>query len=128
MRPLHRLVWLLTLVLAACRQPEVPLNNPNLLIDLVYEPREARVGPSELLVTVRHADGAPIANAVLDIRGDMAHAGMLPVLREARTDDEGQARVPFEWTMGGSWFVEIIATAPNGEKARGFFELDVASS
>ncbi|MCS6835270.1 MAG: FixH family protein [Anaerolineae bacterium] len=124
---LRRLVWLIVLALAACRQPEVPLNNPNLQIDLAYEPREARVGPAELLVTVRRADGTPIAEAVLDIRGDMAHAGMVPVLRQALTDGQGQARVPFEWTMGGSWFVEVIVTAPDGEKGRGFFELNVAS-
>jgi len=127
MRPVRLLAWLIVLALAACRQPEAPLNNPNLLIDLVYLPSEPRIGPTELLVTVRRADGAPLADAALDIRGDMAHAGMVPVLRQARTDAQGQARVPFEWTMGGGWFVEIIVTAPDGEQGRGFFELDVAS-
>jgi hypothetical protein len=85
----------------------------------------ATVGETTLQITLRDADGAPIDNAQLDIRGDMNEAGMLPVLRDASESINGVYRVPFEWTMTGDWFVIVTATLPDGITVEQQFDLTV---
>jgi hypothetical protein len=39
---------------------------------------------------------------------------MTPVFGETQTSQNGEYRIPFEWTMAGDWFVEITVTQANG--------------
>ena len=65
------------------------------------------VGDTTLTVRVSDKQGNPLADpGTLSLRGDMDHAGMIPVLAEAEGAVDGVFKVPFEWTMGGSWIVE----------------------
>lgn len=114
----------LIVIMAGCRQPQAE-SSANIRIALEVEQAALAVGEATLVVTVTDMDGAPIDDATLEIRGDMNHAGMQPVIRTAQDGADGVYRVPFEWTMGGDWFVEVTATRPNGEKATERFDFSI---
>lgn len=116
----------ISLILSACRQQPTNAPEAGLRIDLALETDPPQVGPTELRITLTR-QGQPIEEARLEIRGDMAHAGMVPVLRSADADESGETRIPFEWTMGGLWFVEVIARLPDGSESRRIFEYEVAA-
>ena len=80
------------------------------------------------MVSLRDANGNPISDADIDIRGDMNHAGMEPVEADASTDVSGDYRIPFEWTMGGDWFVVVTATLPDGTVVEEQFNYTVGMS
>lgn len=126
MRSLLIFLFLFSLTLSACRQQPSNAPEAGLRIDLALETDPPQVGPTELQITLTR-QGQPIEEARLEIRGDMAHAGMVPVLRSADADESGETRIPFEWTMGGLWFVEVIARLPDGSESRRIFEYEVAA-
>ncbi|MGB1288922.1 MAG: FixH family protein, partial [Aggregatilineales bacterium] len=80
-----------------------------------------------LIVTVRDGETA-INDATVAVRGDMSHAGMIPVMVEASEGTEGEYEIPFEWTMGGDWAVEITATLPDGRSTQRTFEYSLPGS
>ena len=113
---------LIVSLLAACRQAQPSASD----IQLELAVSDRRVGETTLLVTARDAEGAVIAEpGALSLRGDMKHAGMVPVFAEAETAIAGVFALPFEWTMGGSWIVEAALTLPNGEVARQTFNVEI---
>ncbi len=123
-------VWLwfvlLVLLAAGCRQSDVT-PTASLQIELRVEPTPPTVGDAVLVVTLTGADGQPVSDATISARGDMSHAGMAPVLADLDIGDNGVYRLPFRWTMGGDWFVDITATLPDGTTAARRFDLTVAS-
>ncbi len=121
--PLLRCALMLLILLpAACRQQQ--LNTFELQLDLKVS--DHIVGQTTLLVSVNDAAGQPLAEpGALSLRGDMAHAGMVPVFAEADAAVDGVFSLPFEWTMAGSWMVEATLTRPNGETARQTFEVEI---
>ncbi len=67
------------------------------------------------MITVKDTDGNPINDATVDIKGDMSHAGMQPVLGESSASNgEGMYMIPYEWTMAGDWFVTVNVTLADG--------------
>lgn len=117
---------LITLGLTACRTPATPTSESALQIDIAIEPDPPVVGEAVLVIRVRTPEGVAVTDASLAIRGDMTHAGMVPVLREAATSDaDARYEIPFEWTMAGDWFVEVTATRPDGTSATATFDYRV---
>jgi hypothetical protein len=126
---MQRLLWfviVLLMCLVGCR-PSEATNTSTANLSLVLDPATPTVGEATLMITLLDATGKPIDNAQLDIRGDMTHAGMLPVIRNSDTSSDGVYRVPFEWTMSGDWFVEISATLPDNTTLKQTFEYTVAN-
>lgn len=123
------LLLVLLAVLAGCRgaASPAPQDEADLLVEIVSEPENPLVGAATLVITVRDAAGDPISDAQLNIRGDMTHAGMVPVLAEAERGENGVYRVPFEWTMSGDWIVEVTVTLPDGATVRRNFDFSVVS-
>ena len=119
----HTVVLLMILLLAvACRQQTVSAENIN--IDI--KETDSLVGETTMIVTVTDADGNAIENpGTLSLRGDMDHAGMLPVMRESKDSTEGVFVVPFEWTMGGTWSVEVILTLGTGDVVTESFDFEI---
>lgn len=89
---------------------------------MTLEPMANAVGETMLMITLTTADGTPIDDADLTVRGDMTHAGMTPVTREVSGGTDGIFTVPFEWTMAGDWFVTVDAALPDGETISRRFE------
>ena len=113
---------------AGCRQESTPAAEAELNISLEVEPAESTVGDAELLISVTNADGEPVSPASVDVRGDMSHAGMVPVLRADVQGEDGRYRVPFEWTMAGDWTVEVTLTFADESSVSKTFELSVSGA
>ena len=118
------LYLLVGFVLVACVQPPSDVN-----IDMTLEmsPDPPVVGESELAITLTDGDGTAITDKQLEIVGDMNHAGMVPVVRDVETaDEDGVYRVPFEWTMGGDWFVTVAVFLDDGSVVEKTVDMTVA--
>ena len=113
---------------AACRQESRPAAEADLTISLRLLPAEASVGEAELLIDIADADGRAVNPARVDVRGDMDHAGMTPVLRDDVQGSAGQYRVPFEWTMAGDWTVTVKLTFADESSLEETFELSVSGA
>jgi hypothetical protein len=117
---------LLVLLLAGCRQAPIA-TNPQINIQPEWGIALPVVGETTLRVLVSDPAGQPIDNAVVEVRGDMNHAGMQPELYTISRPTNGAYETPFTWTMAGDWFVEITVTLPDGSQTRQTFNYTVAS-
>ena len=124
-RPLQFILrFTILLIVAACRQQTFSAEN----IQFQVAVSEQRVGETTLTVKITDNDGNLIENpGLLSLRGDMNHAGMAPVFAEAAESVDGVFAVPFEWTMGGSWILEVSLTLENGEVHRQSFHYEISN-
>lgn len=117
------------LLIAGCRESAQPASptpaNLTVTFELMsMEPQIPKVGTTSLDFLVLES-GAPLANAQVAVRGDMNHAGMVPVDGLATTGADGIASVPFEWTMGGDWIITVTVTTPDGLSVTGSFDMQI---
>jgi hypothetical protein len=85
-----------------------------------------QAGETTLLITVKDGMDNPVDDATLNVKGDMTHAGMAPILVEGIIDGkDGVYAVPFEWTMGGDWVVTVDVALVDGRTASRQFNLAV---
>jgi hypothetical protein len=114
------------LALVGCQRiSQQPDSAADVTIALSVQPDPPGVGPSRLIITLTDAGGEPIEGAHLQIKGDMTHAGMQPVLAEVNEGAGGRYETPFEWTMGGDWIVTVSAALPDGRNTSRQFNLTV---
>ena len=118
---------LLSVFLGGCRR-SLSQNEAasDMNMSLAVEPDAPAVGSATLRITLTDTNGEPINDAVLEIRGDMSHAGMEPLLASAEAGQASVYEVPFEWTMAGDWIVTVTATLPDGRIATREFDLTVS--
>ena len=113
---------LLLLAVAACRQQQVTSAD----IRLELKASDTLVGETTLLASAIDRDGNAITNpGKLSIRGDMSHAGMIPVFAESDQSTDGVFSLPFAWTMAGGWIIEASLTLPNGDTASETFRFEI---
>lgn len=126
--PFFALLVLLLPAISACRESAqpTPTPNPEVVISVDYG-ETPTVGETVLIVRVQDSAGNDRADVQrIAVRGDMDHAGMVPVLAETDTpDEEGAYVIPFEWTMRGGWILTIEVTLTDGTTTRRDFTLDV---
>ena len=116
---------LVLLVAAACRQQQ-QISPADIQLELLAS--DTLVGETTLMLTVTDLEGKPLSNpGTLSVRGDMSHAGMVPVFAEAEGATAGVFSLPFEWTMAGSWLVEASLKLPNGDVASETFTFEILS-
>lgn len=117
------LAMLLLLALAGCRESAQPTPTalpPNstdqaVNVNVRVEPSPSMMGEAQLVVTVTEDNGAtPVTGLTVSARGDMTHAGMTPVLGTGVEGDPGVYTIPWQWTMGGDWTVDVTLVAPDG--------------
>lgn len=126
----NRLVTMLIITLLAlvgCRQQPAESGSADLQIELLIEPDPPQVGEATITIIVLDAAGEPADVQTINVRGDMSHAGMTPVIRDVDEGDDGRYSVPFEWTMGGDWFVDVTVTLTSGETGQQRFDFSVAT-
>ncbi len=128
-----RLLFLLTVCLVlfagGCRQSAASEAVTDVIISVV-DAQTVRhvVGPELLTIRLATPSGAPITDAAVELRGDMAHAGMVPSLGTATpATTPGDYDATIEWTMAGDWIVTVTATLPDGGVATEEFTLRVAA-
>lgn len=131
---LRALLLLLLILLAACRESAQPTSTPEdftptpvIEIEMAVEPSPAATGDAALVVTLHSPDGTSIVDANVAARGDMNHAGMIPVFGQTSDNTNGVYRIPFEWTMGGDWVVTLTVTLPDGQQVVRSYEMAIRS-
>lgn len=128
-----RLISVLIVVLlltAACRQSQQQSATQTaggaiVQIEMTTEPSPPQTGEGTLLITVRDLDGTPADVTRVEVRGDMNHAGMQPVFGSADAATDSVYRVPFNWSMGGDWFIDVTVMLADGTTASQRFEASV---
>lgn len=114
--------------LAGCRESAKKDDETASDVQIELQTESTAIGDTVLLVTLKNADGSLITDAVVTVKGDMGHAGMVPVLGAAdRADDNGVYRMPFEWTMGGEWVVTVSAVLADEKTVTKDFHLDISA-
>ncbi len=121
------LIVLMLVLVSACRQQEAA-SSKGILISLIVQPAEVNVGESTLGIGVTTESLDPVAVNNLTVRGDMNHAGMVPVIVENLQSANGQFQVPFAWSMGGDWIVEVTAELADGRTASQTFDISVGTA
>lgn len=122
-RLISLLVLMIVFIVACAPTPTPTEAETAVTVDLVMDSASLIVGETNLLVSVVDAEGKPVEGATVNVIGNMNHAGMVPVVVENITAlTDGNYVVPFEWTMGGDWFVDVAVTLPSGEKLEKTFE------
>ena len=118
------LLAIVLLVAVSCRPQQISTAD----VRLELNASDRLVGKTTLLLSVTDKAGSAIANpGALSIRGDMNHAGMVPVFAESDEAINGIFSLPFEWTMAGAWNVEARLTLPNGDVAVESFSFEIGS-
>ena len=120
------LIVILLVLVSACRQQETA-SSEDIRISLIVQPSPINVGEATLGIAVTTESLDPVAVNNLTVRGDMDHAGMVPVIVENLQSANGQFEVPFEWTMGGDWIVEVTAELAGGGTATQTFDITVGT-
>ncbi len=114
------------ILLGGCARVGQRSSSSDTQISLSVLPSPPMIGDSQLIIRVTDGAGRPINDASLAIKGDMTHAGMVPILAELNGGgDDGFYSVPFQWTMAGDWVVTIDATLSDGVIARQRIDLSV---
>lgn len=108
------LLLLLSLFAGGCARRNQDATNGDLQIEWIAPLQPSLAVDTALKFRLTGPDGAPIDNATLYVKGDMTHAGMVPVLAERDGGEDGVYTVPFQWTMAGDWIVTVRAEAPDG--------------
>jgi hypothetical protein len=85
------------------------------------------VGAGRILLRLTDEAGEPIEDAHLAIRGDMSHAGMVPIVGTADQGEDGLYMIPVEWTMAGDWIITAEATLSDNSLVSRQFELSVST-
>ncbi|MAS35459.1 MAG: hypothetical protein CL610_15720 [Anaerolineaceae bacterium] len=119
---------LTAVVITGCREQVKTAEDAQINIDLTVEPAELAVGNATLSVVLTDTEGNPIEDATIEVRGNMTHAGMAPVLASATDGEAGLYQIPFEWTMSGDWLVDVTVTLVDGEVVQERFEYTIATS
>jgi hypothetical protein len=119
----------LLMFLAACGSQNSSDTPLNLDIQLRIEPSVPSVGDSILFITLRDEQGQAITNAELSVIGNMSHEGMSAVEASTTENENGVYALPFAWTMGGDWLLDVTVTlAGNGGTAQKRFDVFVNAS
>lgn len=125
MKRLLILLILLILAVAGCaRASDQPVSD-EVTVTLEVLPDPAVVGGATVIVTLADAAGNPIEDAAVNVKGDMNHAGMVPVLASAEQGPGAVYEMPFQWTMGGSWIITVEATLADGTTVTRRFDVSV---
>lgn len=127
--PRQNLFWLfvsalILLMMLGCRQSQ-QTGTAVLTIELIAPLNPSLANDREMSLRVTDEAGQPVNDAALDIKGDMTHAGMVPVLANAQNGVGGVYTAPFVWTMTGDWIVTVRATLPDGRWDEAEFRLRV---
>lgn len=108
-----RILFLLGLLISACSRSPVD-EAPEIIVEMETIPSPAKTGDALLMIQLTDPQGQAIGDFTIDVRGDMSHAGMAPVIVTQAKAEQGMYTVPFEWTMAGDWFIAIKAQLPDG--------------
>jgi hypothetical protein len=113
---------LMALILVGCGG--TPEDRSDITMDLSLVPDPPRVGPAEVIITLRNEDSMPVQEAGVRVEATMTHAGMVPVFAEASEVAPGRYPAMLEFTMGGGdWVIVVGAELADGRSLERQFEV-----
>ena len=116
----------LLLLACGCARASQQADSVGVQITMTAIPFPPHIGDSRLVIQVIDKMGSPINDAHLTVKGDMTHAGMVPLLAEIDGGGEnGVYTIPFNWTMAGDWVVTVDLQLPDGTIAQERFDMAV---
>ena len=80
------------------------------------EPRPPVVGSARLELRLIDPAGGPIPGAGVQVEANMNHAGMQPTFSTLEESAPGLYAGPLEFTMGGDWFLLVVARLDDGRE------------
>ena len=83
------------------------------------------VGPAEILLSFTDPAGEPVELRDLELRGDMTHPGIVPVIVEPERVAAGRYQANLEWTMAGDWQLTIQGQLEDGRELKRTIDLRV---
>lgn len=115
MRLVVSMLAVVTLILAGCGQPQA-ISNEDGAVQIALQPL---TDEEKLVVILTDTDGTPITDAMVEVEGNMNHAGMIPVLADPVADDadgraDGHYTLPFAFTMLGDWIITVKVDRADG--------------
>lgn len=110
---------------AGCRIDDLP-QDETIRISLVGPLFPPSQGAGQLTFRVTDENEAPIDTAALRVRGDMNHAGMVPIQASVEGGENGLYQVPIEWTMLGDWVLTVEAQLSDGRASARTFDIQVS--
>ncbi len=117
-------IWFLSLLALlfalACRGQPAAASKMEVTLSIAPDPPV--VGPAVIRVQVRDTGGSLLGGAVVEVEGNMTHAGMVPVLAPAVEQEKGlYVADRFRFTMGGDWFLTVRVALPDGRRLEKVF-------
>jgi hypothetical protein len=64
----------------------------------------------------------PITDAIVEVTGEMAHEGMMPISGEGEHQGSGEYSVPLRWTMAGDCLVTVSVRLADGNRLEQQFD------
>ncbi len=108
--------WLIVCAAVATAGCSPPTSTaPGVQVDLTVAPSPPVVGDADVTLTLKDANGSPLADAVVSLEGNMNHAGMKPSFAELHEGEPGRYAGKLEFTMGGDWFILVTAKTSDGQ-------------
>jgi hypothetical protein len=126
-RALANLLVLIALLgLSSCKPPQES-SDPNRPVEVVLLTTPARVGPAAIEVRLL-VDGNPALGASVNVRGDMTHAGMVPVIAPTVVEVGGGVyrTQGFAFDMSGDWVLTAEVRYPDGVNRSGSLAVTVS--
>jgi YtkA-like len=103
-----------------CHGP--PNASSSVMVEFQIEPEPVRVGSVVISITLTDA-GNPVTGAQIAVEADMSHAGMSPVLAQAKEAQPARYESHLSLGMAGDWVILLHGTLPNGEKLERQFDV-----
>jgi hypothetical protein len=116
-----------SLLLAACTRRSSAVDQAgDVNLNWEIHPSPAVTGAAAIEISLTDASGVPVRGARLSLRGDMTHAGMMPVMTDLRETDPGVYRGEIEWTMGGAWILNVEGELKDGRTLKRQIDIEVS--
>ena len=128
-RSILLLLLVISLLLTACRPPDggSATTTGAAGVEVEFELLgAATIDTVPVRIEIRD-QGDPVANAKVELIGDMTHAGMVPVVTTPEMTDPGVYLAnDFRFTMAGDWFLTANIELPDGRTATAYQSLSVS--
>lgn len=116
---------LLLVIAGGCGRSQPVASQDDYQVTFVTDPAPPVQDAGTVIVMIKDKQGQGVDAARVSIEANMAHAGMKPEYADSTIGANGEYRLPLNWSMGGSWYVDVKITLRNGEVVHRRFPVDV---
>jgi hypothetical protein len=121
------LLILVLLLPAGCGRSQSALTETkdDYQVTFATDPAPPAQGAGMIIIGIKDKQGQAVENVPVSVEANMNHAGMKPESANSANGVNGEYHLPINWTMSGSWYVDVKISLPSGELIRRQFPVDV---